>query len=99
MKFLIFLLTIKNFCFIIQSIKKFLIFEEVKCMQVYERVREYINERGIKQVVVAKKAGIPVATFSAIMCGRRTLYANDLEAICAALGVSAETFIYPARTA
>ena len=62
-------------------------------MQVYEKVRAYIQEYGIKQVTVAKRAGIPNNTFNAILNGKRTLYADDLRAICLALEVSPEVFI------
>lgn len=62
-------------------------------MKVYEKVREYIVANGYKQVAIAKKAGIPNATFNAIMNGKRTLYADDLSSICIALNVSPELFI------
>lgn len=62
-------------------------------MYVYEKVRAYINEKGYKQVVVAEKAGIPKATFNAILNGKRIMYADDLKAICIALNVSPELFI------
>jgi transcriptional regulator with XRE-family HTH domain len=62
-------------------------------MQVYQKVRAYIEEQGLKQVAVAKKANISVTTFSAILTGKRTMYADDLRAICIALGVSPELFI------
>ncbi len=62
-------------------------------MRVYEKVREYIDSQGLKQVSVAQKAGIPKTTFNAIMNGKRTLYADDLRAICLALNVSPELFI------
>lgn len=62
-------------------------------MYVYEKVRAYIDEHGLKQIVIAKKAGIPKTTFNAIMNGKRTLYADDLRAICLALNVSPEMFI------
>lgn len=62
-------------------------------MRVYEKVRMYIDDKGYKQVVVAKKAGIPKATFNAIMNGKRTLYADDLKAIYIALNISPEMFI------
>lgn len=62
-------------------------------MRVYEKVRAYIQEYGIKQITVAKRAGIPNNTFNAILNGKRTLYADDLRAICLALGVSPEVFI------
>lgn len=60
---------------------------------VYQKVRAYIDANGIKQVAVAQKAGIPKVTFNAIMNGKRTLYADDLRAICLALNVSPELFI------
>ena len=62
-------------------------------MRIYEKIRAYIDDNGLKQVVVAKKAGIPNVTFNAILNGKRTLYAEDLRAICLALNVSPETFI------
>lgn len=62
-------------------------------MRVYEKVRAYIQEYGIKQITVAKRAGIPNNTFNAILNGKRTLYADDLRAICLALEVSPEVFI------
>lgn len=62
-------------------------------LQVYEKVREYITEQGIKQSVLAKKCNISANTFSAIMNGKRTMYTEDLRAICYALNVSPEQFI------
>lgn len=62
-------------------------------MAVYEKVRAYIDENGLKQVAVAEKAGIPKNTFNAILNGKRTLYADDLRAICLALNISPELFI------
>lgn len=62
-------------------------------MRVYEKVRQYIETQGIKQIAVAQKTGIPNNTFNAIMNGKRTLYADDLRVICLALNVSPEVFI------
>ena len=62
-------------------------------LRVYEKVRAYMDEMGYKQVTIAEKAGIPKATFNAILNGKRTLYADDLKAICLALHVSPELFI------
>lgn len=62
-------------------------------MCVYEKVRAYIDENGIKQVSVAQRAGIPKSTFNAMMNGKRIMYADDLKAICLALNVSPELFI------
>ena len=62
-------------------------------MKVYEKVRTYIDDNGYKQVTIAEKAGIPKTTFNAILNGKRTMYADDLKAICIALNVSPEVFI------
>lgn len=64
-------------------------------MHVYKRVRAYIDNNHMKQSSIAKKAGIPINTFNAMMNGKRTMYADDLRAICYALNVGAETFIKP----
>jgi len=62
-------------------------------MEVYKKVRAYIEENGYKQLVVAQRAGISKVTFNAMMNGKRTMYADDLRAICLALNVSPELFI------
>lgn len=62
-------------------------------MKVYEKVRAYIERHGLKQKVVAEKAGISNTTFNAIMNGKRTMYAEDLRAVCLALNVSPELFV------
>lgn len=62
-------------------------------MQVYEKVRAYIDEMDYPRGAVAEKAGIPKTAFHAILSGKRTLYADDLKAICLALNVSPEVFI------
>lgn len=85
-------LILQNNCDIISYIQDFLD-KRSEFMRVYEKVREYIDINGYKQVTIAKKAGMPTATFNAIMNGKRTLYADDLRAICLALNVSPEVFI------
>ena len=62
-------------------------------MQVYQKIKKYIEEHYLKQKSVAEAAGIPNATFNAILNGKRKLYAEDLKAICSALNISAEIFI------
>lgn len=62
-------------------------------MEVYKKVRTYIEENGYTQLSVAQKAGISKVTFNAMMNGKRTMYADDLRAICLALNVSPELFI------
>ena len=62
-------------------------------MEVYKKVRAYIEENGYKQLAVAQKTGMSKVTFNAMMNGKRTMYADDLRAICLALNVSPEVFI------
>ena len=62
-------------------------------MQVYEKVREYIDTHHLKQKSIAEAAGIPNVTFNAMMNGKRKMYADDLCDICRVLGVSADIFI------
>lgn len=62
-------------------------------MEVYKKVKEYIEENGYKQLAVAQKAGFSKVTFNAMMNGKRTMYADDLKAVCLALNVSPELFI------
>lgn len=62
-------------------------------MQVYKKVREYIDENGFKQKTIASAAGIPNVTFNAMLNGKRKMYADDLRDICIAMNVSADTFI------
>lgn len=42
---------------------------------------------------MAKAAGISAASLRAMLRGKETMYADDLRAICLALGVSADTFV------
>ena len=62
-------------------------------MEVYKKVRAYIEKNGYKQLTIAQKAGISKVTFNAMMNGKRTMYADGLRAICLALNVSPELFI------
>ena len=64
-------------------------------MRVHERIQKHIQETGLKQYVVAEKAGFTARQFSAMMTGRRKIYAEDIEKICSALKVSPDTFIIP----
>ena len=41
----------------------------IKDVRVYEKVRAYIDEMGYKQVNIARKAGISISTFNAMMNG------------------------------
>lgn len=62
-------------------------------MLVYEKVRQYLEERGIRQSFVAEKCSMSTTTFNAMLNGHRKMYAEDLRAICYALEVSPEQFV------
>lgn len=62
-------------------------------MQIHEKVRNYIIEHGITQNALAKKCNISASTFSAMMNGKRKMYAEDLRTICYVLEVSPEKFM------
>lgn len=62
-------------------------------MKIYQKVKRYIEDHYLKQKSIAEAAGIPNATFNAMLNGKRKMYAEDLKAVCLALGVSADIFI------
>ena len=66
---------------------------EVTTLKIHERVRVYIEEKGLKQTAVARRCGIPYITFNAMLRGKRKMYADDLIAICIALDEPPETFV------
>lgn len=64
-------------------------------LKIPKRIQEYINSEGLKQRVVAQRAGYTEKQFSAMMTGRKRIYAVDIEKICLALDVSPLEFIKP----
>ena len=67
-------------------------------MEIRQRIKDCINEKGLKQYVVANKAGFSQKQFSAMMTGKRKIYAVDIEPICTALNVKVDEFIKPELT-
>lgn len=55
---------------------------------VYQRIREYLKDHGIRQVFVADKAGIDRSVFNLMLHGKRTIKADTLVDICNALNIS-----------
>ena len=62
-------------------------------MLVYQKVKRYLEEHGIRQSFVAEKCNISLSTFNSMLNGKRKMYAEDLRLICFALNVSPEVFI------
>lgn len=59
-------------------------------MNVNSRVKQYIEDHGIKQVAIAEKMGIPIWQFNNIMTGRKKMSADELYKFCRALNCSAD---------
>lgn len=62
-------------------------------MTVGERIKEYIQERGIMQRFLAEKAGIDDSKMSKILNGARDIGLIEYYKVCQALGVPMETFV------
>lgn len=59
---------------------------------VAKKLKEYITEMGLKQGVIAKKAGMTDGQLSGVLTGRYKLKADDFFKICDAIGVEPERF-------
>ncbi len=55
-------------------------------MKVCDRLKLYINDKGLKQKTIAKKAGFTENQMSQILSGKRNISADELEIICNAIG-------------
>lgn len=62
-------------------------------MTVQERVAAYVRDMGIKQTVICEKTGIRTDAMSAMINGKRTMSANEFEAICRALNKQPNDFM------
>lgn len=62
-------------------------------MKVNEKIKKYLEERGITQAFLAKKTGIPYKTINDIVNGVTKVSAENLGKISQALGVSADIFL------
>lgn len=58
-----------------------------------KEIKAFINGKGLKQVFISKKTGIPSYALNAILNGKRNIYAHEYISICKALGVPLDTFI------
>ena len=62
-------------------------------MKVYQKIKQYMDEKGIKQNYVSEKSEIPENTLSMILNGKRKLDADEFIRIVLALDVSPDLFI------
>ena len=56
------------------------------------RIKNYLDEKGIKYSFVADRIGLPMNIFSPILHNKRELKATEYFAICRALKVPLEKF-------
>lgn len=61
-------------------------------MRVNEKVRQIRKSKGITQVFVAKKLGVPVQTYNGYELGRRQIKAETLKLIADILDEPIENF-------
>ena len=62
-------------------------------MTVGERIKEYIQERGIKQRFLSEKAGVDDSKMSKILNGTLDIGLVEYYRLCQALDVPMETFV------
>lgn len=58
-----------------------------------DRIKQYLDRKGIKQVYVAEKAGIHEKRLSALLTGRVRLQIEDLQKISQVLDVPPTYFL------
>lgn len=61
-------------------------------MQMHERVKRYIGDRGLSQKIIASNMGIPESKLSLILNGKRRMTVDDYESICRAMAVDPARF-------
>lgn len=61
---------------------------------VYERIRAFIDSKGIKHTAVAHKLGMSKQLFSSKLRGQTNFTADEYIALCHALGVDLNEFDY-----
>lgn len=62
-------------------------------MKVYEKIKKYMDDNGIKQNYVAEKIGIAENTLSQKLTGKSKLYADEFVSIILVLGVDPNYFM------
>ena len=58
-----------------------------------ERIKNYIDEKGITQISLSRKTGISPSKLNSSLKQKRELNLSELELICRALDVDANKFI------
>lgn len=64
-------------------------------MKTGTKIKTYLDERGISQIFLSEKSGIPASKLNLALNGKRKLTFDEYESICWALGVGVDTFLEP----
>lgn len=63
-------------------------------MKSYERIKQYLEDNGIKQKYIAEKTGIQENKLSLTLNGQRIMTADELIKIIYVLNLDANKFVY-----
>lgn len=66
-------------------------------MQMHKRIKQYIDDRGLSQKIIAANMGETESRLSLLLNGKRRMTVDDYEAICRAMAVDPARF-YQAET-
>lgn len=61
----------------------------------FVELKNYIEEKGIKQKIIAEKSGIPEVQLCLILQGKRKCEVGEYASICDVLGVRVNKFLKP----
>ena len=61
----------------------------------FVELKNYIEEKGIKQKIIAEKSGIPEVQLCLILQGKRKCEVGEYSSICDVLGVRVNKFLKP----
>lgn len=64
-------------------------------MDVGTKIKDYLESKGMSQVFLSTKSGIPPAKLNLALNGKRKLSLPEYQAICWALGTNIDAFIEP----
>lgn len=60
-------------------------------------INDYLTDRGIKQIFLSQKTGIPKHKICSSLNGKRRFTFEEYELICGALKVNTDKFIKPKK--
>jgi plasmid maintenance system antidote protein VapI len=87
------LLKFRSFKNFTNELLKFRSWKEVQRMTIGEKVKEYVQERGIKQRFLAEKVGVDDSKISKFLNGTQDIGVLEYFKLCEALDVPMEKFI------